>query len=128
MQRISLCFNRKQAETLVVVYGVLFTGFTELGCMQYLMCWYGMNAICCWVEHQFWTKMFWRRSSPIIIAQDSCVWKLRKLVLNVLTTFKKKLCWWAYKITEKNRHCQHTYNTRLCCISPLVKVLYRLQG
>jgi hypothetical protein len=72
--------------------GFFFTGFTELGwCMQYLMCWYGMNAIwcpkrlhflvvakhvlghtgrfhaiCCWVEHQFWTKMFWRRSSPII--------------------------------------------------------------
>jgi hypothetical protein len=28
--------------------GFFFTGFTELGwCMQYLMCWYGMNAIWC---------------------------------------------------------------------------------
>jgi hypothetical protein len=36
------------------------------------------HAICCWVEHQFWTKMFWRRSSHIIIAQDSCVSKLSR--------------------------------------------------
>jgi hypothetical protein len=33
------------------------------------------HAVCCWVEHQFWTKMFWWRNSPIIIAQDSCVSK-----------------------------------------------------
>jgi len=36
------------------------------------------HTICWWVKHQFWTKMFWQRSSPIIIAQDSCVWKLSR--------------------------------------------------
>ncbi len=31
------------------------------------------HTICWWVKHQFWTKMFWQRSSPIIIAQHRIV-------------------------------------------------------
>jgi hypothetical protein len=85
----------------VEVYGILFTGFnwTWVHAIFDVLIWHecylmpqeaalfvvakhvpghtgGFHTICCWVEHQFWTKMFWQRSSPIIIAQDSCVWKL----------------------------------------------------